>query len=763
MSRESIHAAEDSPEEELNLLDYWFLIKKDYGKILSLSFIATLLAALVVFQMTPVYRSTALLLIENAKSKVLTLSDLYDGQRDSMEAFNSQVQILKSRPVAENVIRKLKLVDHPAMVPPKTDSWLASWFTDEHTGTTAEVEVPLWKEVLLNWFPAEPVGTQAEIEAQLWENVLLKFRSALTIEPVIRSQIVKISFDSTDKELAAQVANAVVEAYIDNDLESRSQMTQKANVWLTERMDGLRKKLEASEQALQRYREKENIIDNKGVVLSGTGKQFEEVSSYLAAARMRLAEAQSAYNQVKDYKQQSLKVLESIPAVLKDPTVHQMKQANSDAMRVLTEYKGRYAPAHPKMIAAEAEQKSAHDALARAVDAAINGIIREYEMARSTAGAMAGAQAQTKSEIQDITRKEFRLSVLQREVDSNKQLYDVFVSRAKETEVSADLQSTAGRLVDPAVVMSAPLKPKKKLVIAIAAILGLFAGVVLVFVLDFLDNTLHSVAGVERRLGVDVLGMLQILDQKRGGNVNPARAFLEDPNSAFSESVRTIRTGVLLSAIDEPHRVVAVTSTVPGEGKTTVAINLAFALGQMKRVLIVDADLRRPNVGSAIGEGIDQGAGLVDFLAGEATIKECIRNTSSPNVFVLPAGKRFNSPLELISSQKFGAMITKLKDLFDVVVIDCPPLKPVSDSLIISRYANTVLYVVKSDATPHQLVNAAIKRLHDIDAPLLGVVLNLVDFKKADRYGHYSYGYKSQYAYGQEPSKPPRSFLGIKI
>lgn len=744
-----MHAAEDSSiEAELNLLDCWLLVRAHLRGILGLSFIATLLTALIVFQATPVYRSTALMLIENAKNRVLTLNDLYDGQRDSIEAFNSQLQILKSRPVAESVIRKLKLMDHPAMVSPKINSWFATGLA-EITGTVAE--------------PVEHKSTKAEIEAQSFENELQKFAGALTIEPVRGSQIVRVSFDSTDKVLAAQVANAVVEAYIENDLEARSQMTQRANMWLIERMEGLRKKLEASEQALQRYREKENIIDNKGVVLSGTGKQFEEVSSYLAAARMRLVEAQSAYDQVKDHKQKSLETLGSIPAVLTDPTVLQTKQAYANALRVLTEYKSRYAPAHPKMIAAEAEQKSAHEALARAVDAAINGIIREHEMAKATAGAMYGAQTQTKAKIQDISRKEFQLSVLQREVDSNKQLYDVFASRAKETEVSANLQSTAGRLVDPAVVMSSPLKPNKKRAIAIAAILGLLAGVVLVFLRDYLNNTLRSVADVERRLGVDVLGTLQILDPKKVNNANLARVFLDDPNCAFSESVRTLRTTVLLSAIDESHRVVAVTSSVPGEGKTTIAINLTFALGQMKKVLIVDADLRRPNVGRAIGEGMDHGPGLVDFLAGEATLKECIRNTPNPNVFVLPAGKHFNSPLELISSQKFSETITKLKGQFDVVVIDCPPLKQVSDSLVISRYANAVLYVVRSDVTPYQLISAAIKRLHDRDAPLLGVVLNMVDFKKADRYGHYSYGYKYQYAYGQEPIKSSRSLFGIKI
>lgn len=752
MSRENMNVSEEASADELNLLDYWLLIRKNFRQIFSLAFFVTLLAALVVSQMTPVYRSTAMLLIENAKSKVLTLSDLYDGQRDSMESFNSQVQILKSRPVAEYVVSKLKLVDYPEMDPRQRKDWFV-----EHPDLDP-------RQYLGDWFSDEPAASKEEAEAALKERVLGKFETLMTIEPVLKSQIVKINFDSTNKELAAKVANAVVDAYIEIDLESRSQMTQKANVWLTQRMEGLRKKLESSEQALQRYREHENIIDNKGVVLSGTGKQYEEVSSHLVSARMRFAEAQSAYNQVREHKGQSIEVLESIPAVLKDSTVQQMKQAESEATRKVTEYKDRYTSAHPKMIAALAEQKSAHEALARAVNAVINGIYREYEIARSNATAAASAQAQTKAEIQNITRKEFQLSVLQREVDGNKQLYDTFVSRAKETEVASNLQSTAGRLVNPAVVMSSPVKPKKLLVITIAAILGILAGVALVFMLDYLDNTLHSVADAERRLGVDVLGTLQILEQQKGKKLNPARAFLEEPNSAFSESVRTFRTAVLLSAIDEPHRVVAVTSTVPGEGKTTIAINLAFALGQMKKVLIIDGDIRRPTVGKAIGEGMDEGVGLVDFLAGEALIKECIRKTSNPNVFVLPAGKRFNSPLELISSQRFGEAITKLKDLFDVLVIDCPPLKPVSDSLVISRYANAVLYVVKADSTPYQLVSAAIKRLHDIDAPLLGVVLNLMDFRKADKYGHYSYQYRYQYqyAYGQEPHKP-RSFLGIKI
>lgn len=701
--------------------DYWQLIWRHKGQIFLLTLMVTLLATLAVYQMTPVYRGTALLLIENGKSKVMTLNDLYGGQRETVEAFNSQVEILRSRSVAERVVRKLKLVESPEAISPSAKG------------------LP---------------------ETQRIDALVGQIRGGLTIEPVLRSQIVKVGFDSPDRELAARIANAVVDAYVDNDLESRSDMTQKASGWLLQRIESTRARLEESQKALQRFREQENIVDNKGVVLSGTGRQFEEVSTQLTGARMRLAEAQGIYDQVKGHRGEPVEKLESIPAVLRDPMVRQMKNAETDAARKVNEYKSRYAPAHPKMIAAESELMSAHEALANAVKAVIDGIYREYDLARANAGAAASAKAQAQAEIQSITRKESQLSALQHEVDSNRQLYDTLIGKAKETEAAANLQSTAGRLIDPAVPPTHPVKPNKVKAILGAFLLGLLASVALVFLRDYLDNTVRSEQDVEHRLHMGVLGVVPLLGRKEGGG-NPSSVFVDDPDSIFAESIRGIRTAVLLSAIDEPHRVVMVTSTVPGEGKTTVAISVAQALGQLKRVLIIDADMRRPTVGKNIGVGVDNGLGLVDFLAGEAEMKACVRATENPNVFVLPAGKRLNSPLELISSQKFGATIEALKKQFDVLVIDCPPLKPVSDSLVIARYANAVLYVVKADGAPHQMISSAIRSLREINAPLPGVVLNQMNLKKADRYGPYSYQYK--YAYGHEPVKASRTFMGIRI
>lgn len=732
MQRTELDFASLANHATTDLLELWSLLKRHRSQIVWITGTITLLVALVVFQMTPIYRGTALLLIENhADNKVLTLNDLYANQRQSIEAFNSQVQILHSRSVAEKVIRKLKLYDYPAMDPRK------------HKGL----------------FVAKADAATMS-EEQMTEALVGSVQGGLSIEPVLRSQIVRVSFDSPDKELAAKVANAVVDAYIDNDFESRSEMTQRASDWLNERMQGIRTKLEDAENALQRYREQENIVDNKGVVLSGSGKQFDEVSANLISARMRLAEAQSAYNQVKNAKGQSLVVLESIPAVLKDQTVRQMKSAESEAQRKVDEYKNRYAPAHPKMIAAMAELKSANDALAQAIQTVIEGIYREYEIARDNAAAAANAKAQVQSEIQGITRKGSQLSMLERDVESYKLLYDNFVTRAKETEAAVNLQSSPGRMIDPAMVPNAPVKPRKLTAIMGAMFSGLLISSLLVFLRNYLDNTLRTEQEIERRLRIGVLGTVPLLDKSEGGE-NSYSVFLGNPNSPFAESIRSIRTAVLLSAVDEPHRVVMITSTVPGEGKTTISISLAQALGQLKKVLLVDADMRRPTVGKNIGDSLGDELGLVDYLAGEAELAQCIHQTANPNVAVLPAGKRLNSPLELISSQKFGDTLDKLKQLYDMVIIDCPPLKPVSDSLVISRYANSVLYVVKADGAPYQMVASSLKSLRDANTPLMGVVLNQMNAKAADHYGHYSYQY--QYAYGQEPEKRPRTFLGIKI
>ncbi len=697
-------------EEENDLLDYWRTVVKHKRSIAGLSLLSGALAILVVFNMTPVYRSTATIMIQTERPKMLSMDDMYNVQQGSpTDFYQTQSEILKSRGLAEKVARRLDLVHNPVMDP-------------------RQQKQPFWKK----WLGS---AQSAPSDDQVLKSVVAELRSGLNIELVRNSQIIKISFDSVDRKLAAAVPNAFADAYIDSDLEARVQMTQKANAWLTERMVGLRQKLEESEQALQAYREQANIVDTKGIALNGAGKQLDQISVDLIAARQRLAEAETAYSQVRGLQGEPLSAYEAVPAVLKNVLFQQAKESESRAEQKVAELSQRYGNLHPKMIAAQSDLKSAKQNLGRQINAVVGAIQNEYEMAKANEIAAERAQGQVRSDIQNISKKEFQLNVLQRDVDSNRQIYDLFMNRAKETNIGANLQSTIARVVDQAIVSDAPYKPKKGLIVLLAVMVGLFLGTLLAFLLEYLDNTVKDGEDVENKLGLNLLGTVGILDRQE-----PARAFIEEPNSGFSESIRSIRTSVILSALDAPHKVVMVTSSAPQEGKSTICMNLAFSLGQMKKVLLIDADLRRPSLGKLLSDDASA-PGLLDYLAGNAEIADCIHKTIESNVSLIPSGRVMTNPLELLSSRRFGELIEKLGGMFEMVVIDCPPVSAVSDALVLSRHANAVIYVVKADETPYQLAHSGIKRLREINAPLLGVVLNQVDLRKSEQYGAYRYGY----------------------
>jgi capsular exopolysaccharide synthesis family protein len=331
-------------------------------------------------------------------------------------------------------------------------------------------------------------------------------------------------------------------------------------------------------------------------------------------------------------------------------------------------------------------------------------------------------------------------------VQQNRNLYDMFVNRLKETSATGDLQTTVARIVDPATTPTGAFAPDRNRIVTIAAALTLLIAALLALLLDRLANTLNSTSDVETRLGVPALGVLQkIKGFAKKGFVSEV-AFFHDSQSTFAEAVRTVRTSVLMSALDEPHKVVIVTSSVPEEGKTTVSFNLAGALGQVKKVLLIDADLRRPKIGRLLGRETKQ-PGLSDLVSGQATLQQAVFFDQRPGIHILSAGTVPPNPLELLSSQKFAKAMETLKQNFDVIIVDSAPLQLVSDALVLSQFASSVIYVVKADATPYQVAQNGLKKLRRVGAPVLGVVLNQLDLERAEKYyGEYS-GYKSYKGY----------------
>lgn len=712
-------------DDEIDLLEYWHIINRHKWAILGFAGIVCVLTYVVVSAMTPIFESTATLMIESKQANVVSVQEVYGVDTSQREYYQTQFEVLNSRKLAEKVVRELNIANEPEYDPDKQD-----------------------KMTLRSFIPFLPKEDPPTAE-QLHQAVIKRFRDNLSIEPIRNTQLVKIRFDSADPTLAPKVANALGEAYIDNFLQSQLDATQKAASWLTDKLKGMRGDLEASEKRLQDFQEKENLVNVKGVETL-TAQELNELTSRLVAARNKTSIAKSQLDAVGDVNQGYQSAWETLPGVLGDELAQKLKQDEADAENNFSEIVKRYGPKHPKYIAAKTRLETAKQAYQHRVHQIISGFKEDYDQALADQKQIESQLAKSKQEIQEINRKQFKLAELQREVETNRELYNMFFQRFKETSEATDFKAANARFVDHAERSYVPVKPRKLLITGLAGVLAVMFGVLLAFLRAALDNTIRVAGEIEEKLGQSVLGVLPLEAGLLKQGVNISRLYLEKGQHTFSEAVRSLRTSVVLSGMDSPHKITVVTSSVPAEGKTTVASNLALALGQMERVLLIDADMRRPSLAKEFG--LERSVGLAELVAHTQEIDECIYSPEGLGIDVLPAGTVPPNPLDLLSSGRFGQVLESLKERYDRIVIDSAPTQAVSDALVLSTKANALIYVVKSDSTAANVAQNGIQRLLRVGAPIIGVVLNQFDASAAqkygyggsDQYGYYGYGYSSK-------------------
>ena len=731
-------------EDEIDLKVYWHIFNRYKWKIFFLTIVIGLLATLVSFSLEPIYRSTTLLLIESNEAKVISIEEVYGISSANKEYYQTQIGILKSRGLAEKLVKKLNLMSHPLYLP-KEDEGFSFNFKD--------------------WMPSSWVSSSKEAPPsyqEQFDKVVKAVMDAISIEPVRNSQLVEISFESPDAKLAAKVPNTLSDIYIESDLEAKLEKTKKAREWLNKRIDELRKKLREAEREQEAYMERHGLVNVEGIKIVAI-KQIEQTVEQLVNARQRLTEATSAYRQVQALKGRPIHDLESIPAVLNQHMVQVLKEAELKAERKVSELSERYGQKHPKIIAAQAELRTARRNTAQQIRQVVAAITKEYEVALANVKALEKNVAENKRIIQELDKKGIELARLTREVERNRKIYEIFLSRLKETTASQDvqaLQSTVARVVDPAVVSAIPYKPKKKLIIAISLVLGFLFATMLAFFLEYLDNTIKDADDVEDKLGFPLLGSLSRIKPSLKGDYKEFEArwmFLNQQKSGFAEDVRTIRTGIMLSLLDNSRKVLVITSSVPGEGKSTVSLNEAFALGQMEKTLLIEADMRRPTLVKTFGLN-SKAPGLAELVAGTGTKEECIHHIGEDGgVDVIPSGKVPPNPLELLSSPRFKEIVEEFSKQYSYVVIDSAPTLLVSDALVLAKLADKVLYIVKADHTPYPIVQDGLKRLETVDAPIPNIILNQVPvakkgkyyYGKYNKYGYYRGGYAMHgYGYG---------------
>jgi len=713
-----------SAVEVIDLAHYWHVVRRQLKKIIALAAVITILTVLVVLSLTPKYSATTTLLIESEEARILSIEEVYGMPGKSSEYLLTQFEILKSRALAQRVVRELKLVSVPE-------------FNPYHAAHGKKFSI---KEFIVG---AGEAPTQEQILAKTVDT----FWKVISISPVRKTQLVKISVESESAQMAAVASNAVATVYIQSQLEAKVGLTKQAVDWLSERMGGLKARLNDSENQLQAYRDKNKLVDVQGVNTL-IAKELDRITEKLVDARSKKLEYQSTFQQLKAITEVNLASLSNLPVILRNPLVEKLGASESSAALKVAELSKRYGPKHPRMVAAQSDLVAVQDSLLKQMKRLASGIENDFLVAKTQEASLEKAFQKVKSSVQNINRTEFALNGYVREVRGNRALYDTFLKRIRETSETGSLQTANARIIDPAVKPTNPVKPKKKLIVMLALVVSLMFGVALAFLLDALNATIKNAEDIDHKLGFALLGVLPLLkgmkdkiDVTQEPNKAPVRAFVHGESAGFKESVRTLRTGLTLASLEAPVQVMLFTSTVPGEGKTTTSANLAAAYGQMEKVLLIDADMRRPTVAKQLN--LSAGSkGLSNAVAYPETLDESIHSIEDLGIDVMPSGPIPPNPLELLASKNFNEVLEKLKSRYDRIIIDSAPTHLVSDAAYLSTLVDGVVYVVKADSTNDKLVKSGLSRLDESNARILGVVLNQVDLEKEAKYGgDYSYSY----------------------
>ncbi|MGL5108184.1 MAG: exopolysaccharide regulatory tyrosine autokinase VpsO [Vibrio ordalii] len=718
-------------DEVIDVRQYVHVLLNYKWRILLFSTMVTAIAVLIALSIPSQYTARASLIIESKQAKAVSIEDIYGLDTKSQEYYLTQIEILKSDRVAEEVIKRLNLASHPEFDPT----------VENNQKTGFKFDVLEWFPVLKS-FKKEPAEISQEDQSYRTSRlVLAKFKRGLEVSPIRKTQLVNIFYTSKDPKLSAQIANEIGNVFMDSHIEDKLQVELKANSWLNNRMGDLREQLKKSEAQLQTFLKSEGLVDIQGVE-SLASQELEELTSQLNKTRDRRVAAETLYLVAQTYSRQDgdLSALASIPEISNHPTIRDVKLAEVQAEKKVSELSKRYGDKHPKLKSAQAELASVKRNLNAELKQLLNGINNELQAAKQAESSLHRELEKRKSEFQSLSVKNARYSELKREVQTNRELFDLFLSRQKETSASSDFNATIARFTDFANPPLAPSKPNRKLIVLLAFVASFGLACVVAFIADAVNDTFLDVKQVEKQLSLSLLGIVPAI--KTRGPLT-LKTYFDSKHRELTEAIRTVRTSYLLANTNKDHHVVMVTSSLPEEGKTTSSINLAFSLAQMEKTLLIDCDLRKPSVAHRFGISGSQ-PGMSNLLIGTHTTEECLYTDEESGLDVLTAGVVTDNPLELISSPKFASLLEELKTRYSRIVIDTPPCLAVSDAFMLSQYVDSTILVINAPHTRTKVARDVVGRLTQQGARIDGVILNKLNTKKASNYSGY-HQYQSYY------------------
>lgn len=714
-------------EDEIDLLAYWRLLVKRRWLILGIVSAVVAVALMRTLLTPPVYRATAVLQIDSDAIQVMQVDGMSPNRGYDPDFNQTQYELLKSRTLAERVADDLSLAGSGIFRRLQPPGWFERLQTLVSPAAKARAEAVPAAE------PAPGTASGPSAAAELARATSL-VQGGLGIEPVRNSHLVRIHYDSLLPGFAAQVANAVADSFIATSLDRQFGASSYAKTYLEDQLAQVKSRLETSERELVEFAQKENIVstsDGKSLV----GHNLSELNSALAAAQSQRIRAEARWNEAKGVAGAAL------PAdMLSESILRTLQQQRAKLQGQYQEKLQVFKPDYPEMLALKSQideaQKQIGDELAN-IRASVKA---EYDAAAAQERMLVAQLNALRKETLDVDGRSIQYNILKRDVDTNRQLYDGLLQRYKEVGVAGGVRSSNISIVDRAQVPGAPYAPSLSRNLMLGLLVGLLLGVAAALVLDYLDDTLKTPNDVEQHLHMAVLGIVPKLARQ-----SPQDA-LKDPRSAFSESYRSVRTALQFSTERGVPNVLLITSTGPGEGKSTSALTLARNFAHLgKRVLLIEGDLRNPSLSKALGVAAE--AGLSSLLAGAATLAQSVKKSDDPRLDVIFAGPIPPSPTELLSGHKLVSLLMAAAEKYDQIIIDGPPVLGIADAPILANVAAGTLLIVRAGDTRIGAAQSAIKRLRATRARLIGCLLTQYGGKTAD----YGYSYGGAYAYGAAP------------
>ncbi len=732
VSTDNPHAsppAESSTQADLRKL--LSVIWRRRGMISAITILMTLLTYGLTAQFTPLYRAQAQILIEAGKVNVLDVESIVSGGRSDSEAIRSEVEVLRSRRVAEKVIDKLGLMSdaefNRSLAPKKgISAWISSLAGDGSTDTSEE-----WKK--------EQERTQ----------VVDAFLGHLSVDPVRNARVIRISFVSKSPETASKAANGVADAYLERQLEARFETTQRAAEWLNERLGDLKAQVEASARAVEEYRQQHGLLEGTDAPLNI--QELTQINTQLILARAERASIEARLTNINELVA-SGKPIETAKEVQDSRIIQDLRLKEGELRRKVAELSTRYGPRHPSIINVNAELSDIDRNISTEVGKIVANLKNELQISRTRETSLQNSLRDAESKTSTQNRARVDLRALQSEADASRTVYEAFLNRFKQASSQEDLSLQDAQIISSAPRPLQPFFPNTPVIMILAFILSSGIGITAALLMEYFDRGFRSMEQVEQFTGLSALGLIPELFNL-GENETPQEYVVKNPVSAYGEAIRTVRTAVLLSNLDHPAKIVAITSTTPQEGKTSFASSLACVTAMSgKRAILVDCDMRRPAVHKNMhAENMD---GLVELLLGEKTFSEVVHKDESSGLHFITAGKSVPNPADLLASQHMRNLLSALSQQYDLVVLDCPPVLAVADPRVITLFADKTIFITRWAETNREVVGMAIRQLKEAGTNIAGIALSRVNMKRHSSY-HYSdsvyyHGnYRKYYSYAE--------------